>query len=552
MSKRELYIKEAQYNIACTPIKKFKRDDIGRLEREAQDRISYSEANIDGSRSHLNLFVSGLDNSGAVIISNKKYSVSLEDRISDRINGAGARIRKDILSQQPRGSYITQGMNSKESVVAIGIILQISHERMMEIMDEDGLLDESGRIKNVVEISRDSKTYRFFEDAYRFACDKWGSENIVGGYIHFDEYTPHMHVFVVPIVLKTRAYRGLVKTDDDGKPSLKVSLCAKDLLNRSTMKQLWKDFAEAMAPYGVSAAVGLAPKGTYDKAASMTAVMKRNEVSMREQRAELASLGDEIRQSTNRKHTLEKEIKRLADSESQLKDSYEKLILPSDYVSEIQYNLPTAKEQLNYDNKVLAENEILIRKYTTQIALANVKMVDTISKFDEILSLNATKEQKQRIVQSDLIDKCPKTFRPEKQLQSIPWFSHLSISRLLDIEEPNRELSKGFFSIDNSLLLDMGFVDGSDSPDIYPYKVNLSKLTKDEMEGLLDKFRMVFLRMKKETINQIKIQVSQGNNSMKRFLHPDSFSKTKEESYAALKQLTRAGQSLGIQMKPKA
>ena len=254
MAKRELYKKEVQYDVACTPVKKLKRGDIGRLECEAQDRISYSEKNIDGLRSHLNLFVHGLDDSGAVMISDKKFSVSLEDRISERINGAGARVRKDIQRLQPKGSYIPQGKNSKESVVAIGIVMQISHERMTEIMDEDGLLDGTGRLKNDIEISRNSKTFRFFEDAYRFACEKWGRENIVGGYIHFDEYTPHMHLFIVPIVFKPRAYRGIVKTDDDGKPSLKVSLCAKDLFNRSTLKQLWKDFAEAMAPYGVSAA----------------------------------------------------------------------------------------------------------------------------------------------------------------------------------------------------------------------------------------------------------------------------------------------------------
>lgn len=548
MSKRELYKKEAQYNIACTPIKKFKRDDIERLEREAQDRISYSEANIDGSRSHLNLFVSGLDNSGAVIISNKKYSVSLEDRISDRINGAGARIRKDILSQQPRGSYITQGMNSKESVVAIGIILQISHERMMEIMDEDGLLDESGRIKNVVEISRDSKTYRFFEDAYRFACDKWGSENIVGGYIHFDEYTPHMHIFVVPIVLKTRAYRGLVKTDDDGKPSLKVSLCAKDLLNRSTMKQLWKDFAEAMAPYGVSAAVGLAPKGTYDKAASMTAVSKRNEELIREQRAELAGLRNEIRQINNSKQTLEQEIHRLEMAKSQLKITFQEYEMPRDYVSKIEYRLPTAEEQLTYDNKVVAENAILHKKEIAINATRVVEKEHMISRLDEVMSRGLSKEQKKLL--SELSDQLPKAFRAEKRLQGIPWFSHLSLSRIIEVAEPYKETSKGFFPIEGSigLSLDMGFVDGSDSPDIYQYKVNISKLTKDETEGVLDKFRIVLPRLKKEIINQIKNQISRGDFSMKRFLHTDSHSKTKADSYSALQQLARAGQSFGLKM----
>ena len=88
----------------------------------------------------------------------------------------------------------------------------------------------------------------------------------------------------------------------------------------------------------------------------------------------------------------------------------------------------------------------------------------------------------------------------------------------------------------------------SDDELVHQYKVNISKLTKDETEGVLDKFRIVLPRLKKEIINQIKNQISRGDFSMKRFLHTDSHSKTKADSYSALQQLARAGQSFGLKM----
>ena len=280
----------------------------------------------------------------------------------------------------------------------------------------------------------------------------------------------------------------------------------------------------------------------------MTAVSKRNEELIREQRAELAELRNEIRQNNNSKQTLEQEINRLEMEKSQLKNTYQEYTMPRDYVSKIEDRLPTAEQQLEYDNKVVAENAILHKKEIAINAARVVEKEHMISRLDEVMSRGLSKEQKKLL--SELSDQLPKTFRAEKRLQGIPWFSHLSLSRIIEVAEPYKETSKGFFPIEGSigLSLDMGFVDGSDSPDIYPYKVNISKLTKDETEGVLDKFRIVLPRLKKEIINQIKNQISRGDFSMKRFLHTDSHSKTKADSYSALQQLARAGQSFGLKM----
>lgn len=44
-----------------------------------------------------------------------------------------------------------------------------------------------------------AKRDRFFEVSYQFLKDRYGAENVVQGYVHLDETTPHMHAAVVPV-----------------------------------------------------------------------------------------------------------------------------------------------------------------------------------------------------------------------------------------------------------------------------------------------------------------------------------------------------------------
>lgn len=48
------------------------------------------------------------------------------------------------------------------------------------------------------------KQRKFFEDCYRYACNKYGEENIISATVHLDERTPHMHVDFVPLTADGR------------------------------------------------------------------------------------------------------------------------------------------------------------------------------------------------------------------------------------------------------------------------------------------------------------------------------------------------------------
>ena len=48
-------------------------------------------------------------------------------------------------------------------------------------------------------IRRNKDIERWALDVYRFACEHWGEENIIGFYVHLDELNPHVHCTVIPV-----------------------------------------------------------------------------------------------------------------------------------------------------------------------------------------------------------------------------------------------------------------------------------------------------------------------------------------------------------------
>ena len=257
------------------------------LQKEAEERIAKESQNIDRERSFMNLAIHGLDVFGNPVVNHEKPERSLEERIYGRINEVGAKVRFD-----KQETSVERGHNSKESVICEGIIFQVSHERSMELLEEDGMLDENGQIRKDRELPEGSKMYSLFMDTYRFACERFGADNIVGAYIHLDEYTPHMHLFVVPVTMKESRYAGKVRQDEHGKPIMKGVLNAKNIFSPTTIKQLWADYAKYIEKYGVSKAEGKVPKGMYTEVATMDAVVeqKRELIDRQENNLKVQSL----------------------------------------------------------------------------------------------------------------------------------------------------------------------------------------------------------------------------------------------------------------------
>ena len=276
--------KAPQYNTACIECMKIHpSSNIAGLQREAEDRIAQNTRNIDHERSFMNLFIHGLDESGNPIVNQEKPDRSLEDRIYGRINEVGARVRRDRQE-----TSVERGHNTKESVVCEGMILQVSHAWTMELLKQDDMLDENGQIRKDRQLPTDGKVYSMFMEMYKFVCDRFGADNVIGACIHLDEYTPHMHVFVVPITMKEKRYAGKVLTDEDGNPVVRGVLDAKNIFSPTTIKQLWPDIAEHLKDYGVSKAEGRVPKSAYEDVATMDAVVRQRQEVIRQKNEEIS------------------------------------------------------------------------------------------------------------------------------------------------------------------------------------------------------------------------------------------------------------------------
>lgn len=102
----------------------------------------------------------------------------------------------------------------RDAVIAVGIILSGSHERMLEIQSDEKLFT-SWKKKN-----------------FDFLIKKFGKENIVRFVLHLDEKTPHIHAIVVPI-------------NDKGR------LSASSFLDW-TLKNFQDEYAAVMEPFGLS------------------------------------------------------------------------------------------------------------------------------------------------------------------------------------------------------------------------------------------------------------------------------------------------------------
>ncbi|MDY4186396.1 MAG: MobV family relaxase [Candidatus Borkfalkiaceae bacterium] len=67
---------------------------------------------------------------------------------------------------------------------------------------------------------------QFFADCAEFFSERYGKENVISAVVHLDESTPHLHLNLMPVT--------------DGR------LCAKELFDRTALRDLQTDFYEAV------------------------------------------------------------------------------------------------------------------------------------------------------------------------------------------------------------------------------------------------------------------------------------------------------------------
>lgn len=124
---------------------------------------------------------------------------------TDKSKSIPQRIRESLASRgitDPNEEMRKKGKEPNRRTV-VNIIFGGSREQMHRLAFGNQTVDLATDADNSA-ITRCSDIEDWAKDIYRFACDKWGEENIVGFYVHLDEKNPHIHCTLLPITPKNK------------------------------------------------------------------------------------------------------------------------------------------------------------------------------------------------------------------------------------------------------------------------------------------------------------------------------------------------------------
>lgn len=150
-------------------IAKYKASAVGKLcahynRWQGIDNPNVSRENIDKSRTHLNYTLGVYEKDGKRFIGEVRGSASWAT-VKGRIDAVNARAKAE-------GKRATR----KDAVVMADMVVTLPPN----VPPEDA--------------------YKFFWNSYQYIADRVGRGNLMGGYVHMDETTPHMHVPFTPIL----------------------------------------------------------------------------------------------------------------------------------------------------------------------------------------------------------------------------------------------------------------------------------------------------------------------------------------------------------------
>lgn len=150
-------------------IAKYKASAVGKLcahynRWQGIDNPNVSRENIDKSRTHLNYTLGVYEKDGKRFIGKVRGSASWAT-VKGRIDAVNARAKAE-------GKRATR----KDAVVMADMVVTLPPN----VLPEDA--------------------YKFFWNSYQYIADRVGRGNLMGGYVHMDETTPHMHVPFTPIL----------------------------------------------------------------------------------------------------------------------------------------------------------------------------------------------------------------------------------------------------------------------------------------------------------------------------------------------------------------
>ena len=246
-----------------TDKKSFSSQVGNEAERRGWDEKRYQLKNADiDKNNHYNYSRKRLNFEivkGEKIIPLGSQSVPLHERLQHRLDELGFKPYMDAK----RPDQVSR--NSPNCTV--GIIFSGDHDVLNRLAFGEQKLNTSDPNADHSKVVLQKGIYDWALDTYRFACEKWGEENVIGFDVHCDETSIHAHVQTVPVeqvkkrgrigskyihkdnpenVLTTKEWRALPKEE---RGNYKKSEAAKGVVERVSYAKVWGERAKDKSQY---------------------------------------------------------------------------------------------------------------------------------------------------------------------------------------------------------------------------------------------------------------------------------------------------------------
>ena len=246
-----------------TDKKSFSSQVGNEAERRGWDEKRYQLKNADiDKNNHYNYSRKRLNFEivkGGKIVPLGFQSVPLHERLQHRLDELGFKPYMDAK----RPDQVSR--NSPNCTV--GIIFSGDHDVLNRLAFGEQKLNTSDPNADHSKVVLQKGIYDWALDTYRFACEKWGEENVIGFDVHCDETSIHVHVQTVPVeqvkkrgrigskyihkdkpekVLSTKEWRALQKEERD---NYTKSEAAKGVIERVSYAKVWGERAKDKSQY---------------------------------------------------------------------------------------------------------------------------------------------------------------------------------------------------------------------------------------------------------------------------------------------------------------
>ena len=161
---------------------KIKAKDIGGIGKELTDRIG--TGNYDNNRTKFNIIYKNF----STTLASEIYKTLNDNNISYNNNKKNVNILNGAIVTSGPEFFQTLGMKFVKS------------DRFYKMGNNKGDNIPIPDINDEKDIP--DKLKKFFDDSYEFLCNYVGKENVIYAAVHFDEDTPHMHFYFIPVVNK--------------------------------------------------------------------------------------------------------------------------------------------------------------------------------------------------------------------------------------------------------------------------------------------------------------------------------------------------------------